>query len=73
MIKEDNLGDTKFIWHSTKQAVSVPKGPENYKMGQKTGSFNGMKNKVQGSKYRAQSCLSIWGLADWFYCVSGQA
>lgn len=50
----------------------------------KTGSFNRIKNreqggkkqkmkKEQGSKYRAQSCLSVWGLANWTNCISGQA
>lgn len=27
----------------------------------------------QGNKYRAQGKLGVWGLADWMYCVSGQA
>ena len=41
-------------------------------MGQKAGSFHRIKNKEQGSKYRAQSWLGVWGLAGWIYCVSGQ-
>ena len=30
------------------------------------------KIKEQGNKYRAQK-YGVWGLADWMYCVSGQA
>lgn len=29
-------------------------------------------SKEHGNEYRARSCLDIWGLADWIYCVSGQ-
>lgn len=29
--------------------------------------------KEHGSKYRAQSRLDVWELADWIHCVSGQA
>ena len=28
--------------------------------------------KEQGNKYRAQSRIGVWGLADWLYCTSGQ-
>lgn len=39
MIK-DNLGDTNFVYHFTKQvAVSVPKGPEKEKMGRRQDAF----------------------------------
>lgn len=29
-------------------------------------------NKEQGNKYRAQSWLGVWVLADWTDCISSQ-
>lgn len=31
------------------------------------------KIKEREKEYRAQSCLDIWGLADWVYCISGKS
>lgn len=62
MIK-DNGGDTNFIYHFRKQAVSIAKGPENHKMGQMVGSFHRINNKEQ-------RCLILeprvgWAFEDW--------
>lgn len=73
MIKEDNSGDTNKPLYSMKWAASVSKGPENWRMAWKAGSFYRIKSRDQGSKYRVQSWLGRWGLADWKYRVSGQA
>lgn len=40
-------------------------------MGQPAGSLYRIKNNEQGHKYRAQSWLGSWGLADWIDCVAG--
>lgn len=48
MIKEDHIGDTNKLERSMNWAVSVPKGPENCRMGQEAGSFYKVKNKEQG-------------------------
>ena len=56
-----------------KWAISIPKGLETCKRGQKTGGLYKTKNKEQQGKYTAQSWLGIWGLADWISCISGQA
>ena len=63
---------------------SGPMGLKNFNTRQKAGSFYRIKNteqvrekqkmnKQQRSKQRGQSWPGIWGLADWIYCVSGQA
>lgn len=72
MIKEDNSGGTNQPLYFMKWAASIPKGPENCRTERKAGGFYRMKIREQGSKYRTQRC-NRWGLADWFYCVSGQA
>lgn len=52
-------------------------------MGWEVGSFQRLKDKEQGgekyemnkelgNKYDVHSCLGIWGLASWIYCVSVQ-
>lgn len=61
---------TNIVQHFMKWAISLLKGPENCKMGQKLGNFYRRKykeqgrerwemNKKQGNKYRAQNWLSI--------------
>ena len=61
-----------------KRAVCAPKGPENCKMGQRARRFCRIKNKEQGrekqkrkeeqgNKYRVQTLLGAWELADWIY------
>lgn len=53
-----------------KQAVSVAKGPENHKMGQKAGNPYRIKNKEKFNS-GAQRWLGIWGPADWIHGLSG--
>lgn len=61
-----------------RQAVFIPKGPENYKIKREAGTVYRIESMEQGrekrkmskepgSKYRAQSWLGVWGLANWTY------
>lgn len=63
--------------------VSIPKGPGNYKKGQKAGSFYRLKNKEQerekeemnkeqGNACGTQRWFGLWRPADKRYCISGQ-
>lgn len=73
MMREDNLGHTKKPLHFMKWAASTSQGPGNYRMEWKAGNFYRTKSREHGNKYRAQSWLGRWVLADWLYCISGQA
>ena len=46
-----------------KQAVSVAKGPENHKMGQRAGSLHRIKNKEQGNLILEPRVA--WAFGDW--------
>lgn len=41
-------------------------------MGQDVGNFYKIKNKEQGSNYRAPNWPGVWGSADWLCWLSGQ-
>ena len=42
-----------------KQAVFIPKDPENCKVGQKAGSFYRIKNEEQGNERKANTCPRV--------------
>lgn len=66
VVKGDNLGDAKKLCLTLHEAGTVySQGLENCKMGQKVGEFSRVKNKDQGGKRGAQSCLGVWRLAGW--------
>lgn len=61
MIKEDNSGDINKPLYSMKWAASVSKGPENWRMARKAGSFYRIKSREQGS---TESRVGLAG-GDW--------